>query len=152
MASLAVSRDWWSYRNSLSKKSRASGLTRCWFSLWTKRSHRLRECLQEKRPKSGQAGDSDAKTHFLKEQELWQISSPEGGCSSVQQPRDWDIPEQEAVPLCLHAVAQQSQPQHSHLGHHSPCMALPRPQTAAGLMFRMDYRPKIAGSALLLCI
>ena len=33
-----------SYRRSLSKKSRASGLTRCWFSLCTKRSHRLREC------------------------------------------------------------------------------------------------------------
>jgi hypothetical protein len=46
MASLAVSRDWWSYRSSLSRKSKASGLTRCWFSLWTKRSHRLRECLQ----------------------------------------------------------------------------------------------------------
>lgn len=40
MASLAVSRGWWSYRSSLSRKSKASGLTRnCWFSLWTKRSH-----------------------------------------------------------------------------------------------------------------
>lgn len=49
MASLAVSRDWWSYRSSLSRKSKASGLTRCWFSLWTKRSHRLRECLQSQK-------------------------------------------------------------------------------------------------------
>ena len=47
MASRAVSRAWWSYLNSLSRKSRASGLTRCWFSLWTNRSHRLRECLED---------------------------------------------------------------------------------------------------------
>ena len=45
MASRAVSLSWWSYRKSLSKKSKASGETRCWFSLCTKRSHRLRECL-----------------------------------------------------------------------------------------------------------
>ena len=45
MASLAVRRSAWSYRNSLSRKSRASGLTRCWFSLCTNRSQRLRECL-----------------------------------------------------------------------------------------------------------
>lgn len=45
MASLAVSLVWWSKRNNLSRKSRASGLTKCWLSLWTNRSHRLRECL-----------------------------------------------------------------------------------------------------------
>ena len=41
-----MSRSWWSYRSSLSRKSSASELTRCSFSLWTKRSHRFRECLQ----------------------------------------------------------------------------------------------------------
>lgn len=45
IASWAVRRSWWSYRNNLSKKSRASGDTKCWFSLWTNLSHRFRECL-----------------------------------------------------------------------------------------------------------
>lgn len=46
MASRAVSLSWWSYRKSLSKKSKASGEIKCWFSLCTKRSHLLRECLE----------------------------------------------------------------------------------------------------------
>ena len=45
IASRAVNRSWWLYRRSLSRKSIASGLTRCWFSLWINRSQRLRECL-----------------------------------------------------------------------------------------------------------
>ena len=48
IASRAVSLSWWSYRNSLSRKSRASGLTRWLFSLCMKRSHLFRECLQVK--------------------------------------------------------------------------------------------------------
>lgn len=48
MASRAVSRSWWSYLSNLSKKSNASGDTRCWFSPCTKRSHRLRLCLKIK--------------------------------------------------------------------------------------------------------
>jgi len=48
MASRAVRRSWWLYRRSLSRKSMASGLTRCWFSLWMNRSQRLRECLQHR--------------------------------------------------------------------------------------------------------
>ena len=48
MASLAVSLCWWSYRRSLSRRSRASGLTRCLFSLWIKFSQRFRECLRRK--------------------------------------------------------------------------------------------------------
>ena len=34
-----------SHLSNLSRKSRASGLTKCWFSLWTNLSHLLRECL-----------------------------------------------------------------------------------------------------------
>lgn len=47
MASLAVNLCWWSYRRSLSRRSRASGLTRCLFSLWIKFSQRFRECLRK---------------------------------------------------------------------------------------------------------
>lgn len=46
MASVAVSLCWWSYRSSLSSRSRASGLTRCWFSDWTNCSQRFRVCLE----------------------------------------------------------------------------------------------------------
>lgn len=45
IASCAVSRSWWSYRSSLSMKSIASALTRCWFSLFTNLVQGLRECL-----------------------------------------------------------------------------------------------------------
>lgn len=46
MASAAVSLCWWSYRSSLSSRSRASGLTRCWFSDWMNCSQRFRVCLK----------------------------------------------------------------------------------------------------------
>ena len=39
----------------MSRKSKVSGDTRCWFSLWTKRSHRFLECrprMSEKRGSS----------------------------------------------------------------------------------------------------
>lgn len=145
MASLAVSRDWWSYRSSLSKKSRASGLTRCWFSLWTKRSHRLRECLQENRPKSGQAGDRDAKSHFLKEQELWQMSSPEGGRCCVHH---------QNMKQC-HCASTRWHSSHSPSTATSaitaPAWPCHDPRQPSGLMLRMDHRPKIAGSDHHLC-
>lgn len=46
MASVAVSLCWWSYRSSLSSRSRASGLTKCWFSVCTNCSQRFLLCLQ----------------------------------------------------------------------------------------------------------